>query len=82
MAARGLTDKEIAARLGARSHTVSNYVSIVLLKLGARNRTEAVAQAFRRGILHIDDREDSSGKAPRGMIPLSDFNAERTIPPC
>jgi DNA-binding CsgD family transcriptional regulator len=49
IAARGLTDKEIAARLGIRSHTVSNYLTVILLKLGARNRTEAVAQAVSTG---------------------------------
>jgi DNA-binding CsgD family transcriptional regulator len=49
MAARGLTDKEIAARLSTRSHTVSNYLTVILLKLGARNRTEAVAQAVSTG---------------------------------
>lgn len=53
--ARGLTDKEIAARLGVRSHTASNYVSLILLKLGAANRTQAVAEAFRGGMLQADE---------------------------
>lgn len=51
----GLTDKEIAARLGVKSHTASNCVSLILLKLGAANRTQAVAEAFRRGILQADE---------------------------
>lgn len=63
--AGGLTDKEIASRLGTRRHTVSNQVSVILLKLGARNRTEAVLQALRLGILQIEPEEDR----PQGEIP-------------
>ncbi len=65
MMAGGLTDEEIAARLGVRPHTVSNQVSVILLKLGARNCTEAVARALRLGMLQIDP----AGKHPRGEIP-------------
>jgi len=42
----GLTNKAIARRLGLRPKTVRNYVSLVLSKLGAATRTEAVAIAF------------------------------------
>jgi len=44
--AEGLTNKAIARRLGLRPKTVRNYVSLVLAKLGAATRTEAVAIAL------------------------------------
>jgi DNA-binding CsgD family transcriptional regulator len=51
MAADGLTDKEIAARLGLARSTVSNEMSTILLKLDAANRAQAVAIAVRSGTL-------------------------------
>lgn len=39
---RGLPNPVIAARLGLSSKTVANYVSTVLLRLGAADRAEAV----------------------------------------
>jgi DNA-binding NarL/FixJ family response regulator len=47
---RGLTDKEIAAELGISRRTASHCVSLVLLKLDVRTRTEAVAMAFQAGL--------------------------------
>lgn len=41
MLAQGLTNRLIAGRLGIGEKTVSNYVSTVLLKLGAADRHEA-----------------------------------------
>ncbi|MPZ74577.1 MAG: hypothetical protein GEU74_15385 [Nitriliruptorales bacterium] len=38
---KGLTNPAMAERLGLSAKTVANYVSIVLLKLGAENRLEA-----------------------------------------
>jgi DNA-binding NarL/FixJ family response regulator len=43
----GLSNKEIAARLGIGAATVKNHVHNVIEKLGARNRTHAVALARR-----------------------------------
>jgi two-component system, NarL family, nitrate/nitrite response regulator NarL len=39
--AHGLTNQEIAARLGLTNKTISRYVSTVLMKLGVRSRLEA-----------------------------------------
>ena len=47
----GLSNAELAGHLGLRPHTVKGYVRQLLTKLGARNRTEAVAVAFQTGLL-------------------------------
>ncbi|MGH9312297.1 MAG: LuxR C-terminal-related transcriptional regulator [Vicinamibacterales bacterium] len=52
--AAGLSNKEIAGSLGITERTVKFHVTGVLNKLGAENRTQAVALAGRRGILPID----------------------------
>lgn len=49
--AEGLTDREIADRLEIARGTVSNHVSIILVKLGATRRANAVALAFRLGLM-------------------------------
>jgi DNA-binding NarL/FixJ family response regulator len=49
--AAGLTNKEIASRLGISDHTVKFHVNGILGKLGADSRTEAVVQAARLGIV-------------------------------
>ena len=50
---RGLTDKDIARQLGIRQDGVNDHVSAILQKLGAANRTEAVAVALRKHLLKI-----------------------------
>jgi len=47
----GLTNKEIAHRLGITEHTVKFHVNAILGKLAAETRTEAVVQAARRGLI-------------------------------
>lgn len=48
---KGLSNPEIGFSLGITSRTAKAHVAAVLLKLGAVDRTEAVAIAFERGIL-------------------------------
>ncbi len=49
--ANGITDQEIAARLGLAAGTVKTHIRHILHKLGARNRTQAVAWVLREGLI-------------------------------
>lgn len=50
---RGLTDRDIARQLGIRQDGVNDHVSAILKKIGAVNRTEAVAIALRKHLLKL-----------------------------
>jgi DNA-binding NarL/FixJ family response regulator len=50
--AEGRSNKEIACRLNMTEGTVKTHVKAILAKLDAMSRTEAVAIATRRGLLH------------------------------
>lgn len=49
--ARGLTNKDIAKMFGIRTDGVNEHVLAILAKLGAANRTEAVAIALRKQLI-------------------------------
>ena len=51
LAADGLPNADIAARLHLAEGTVRNYLSAVITRLGVRNRTEAAEMARRQGWL-------------------------------
>jgi DNA-binding NarL/FixJ family response regulator len=51
--ARGLGNKQIAARLGISERTVKFHVSSVFAKLGVGNRTEAVTRAAQAGLIQL-----------------------------
>jgi len=50
---QGLTNKDIAKQLGIRQDGVNLHVNAILQKIGAANRTEAVAIALRKHLLKI-----------------------------
>ena len=50
---RGLTNRDIAKQLGIRQDRVDEHVAAILTKIGAANRTEAVAIAMRKHLLKI-----------------------------
>ena len=49
--ARGLTNRDIAGLYGIRTDGVNDHVLAILAKLGAANRTEAVAIALRKQLI-------------------------------
>lgn len=53
MLAEGLSNKQIAARLGISEHTAKFHVNSILGKLDAATRTEAVMRGIRTGLLKV-----------------------------
>lgn len=51
MSARGLTSRDIGAKLGIATRTVDFHIGNVLHKLAASNRHEAIAKAVAQGLL-------------------------------
>jgi len=56
--ARGLTNQEIAAKLGVHERTVAKYVSSILDKLHLANRTQAALYAVREGLAEAQEAAD------------------------
>ena len=52
--AEGLSNAEVAARIGRTEGTVKVHLKNILQKLDASDRTEAVTTALRRGFIRLD----------------------------
>jgi DNA-binding NarL/FixJ family response regulator len=48
----GKSTREVAERIHVSEETVKTYLKQIFRKLGVHDRTEAVAEAFRRGLVH------------------------------
>jgi DNA-binding NarL/FixJ family response regulator len=53
LVSEGLTNKEIAYRLGISDRTVQFHLNSIFNKTATQSRTEAVALALRNGWLHV-----------------------------
>jgi two-component system, NarL family, response regulator len=51
--ASGKTNREIAAELRITEATVKCHVSVILMRLNANDRTQAVVVALQRGLVHL-----------------------------
>jgi len=49
--ALGLTNKQIALKLGISAHTVKFHVSSIYGKMGTNNRTETVKLGLKKGLI-------------------------------
>jgi NarL family two-component system response regulator LiaR len=54
LAAKGLSNKEIAAELGLGARTVQSHLGHIFDKLGVSSRTEAVLRALKQGWLSLE----------------------------
>ncbi len=53
LVAKGRSNKEIAVELGITEATVKCHVSVILMRLNASDRTQAVVTALQRGLVHL-----------------------------
>jgi DNA-binding CsgD family transcriptional regulator/tetratricopeptide (TPR) repeat protein len=58
--AQGCTNAQLARRLHRSTKTIDHHVCSLLEKLGVHSRVEAVAAAFKRGIIGSDSRASAS----------------------
>ena len=59
LAARGLLNKEIAARMGLSIRTVHSHLANIFMKMHVGSRTEAVLLALRQGMISLQDTYDT-----------------------
>ena len=57
LAAEGLSNKEIAARLSIAEKTAKNHVANIFSKLQVNDRTQAVLYAVQHGLVHLTQRD-------------------------
>jgi len=50
---RGMSNREIADELKIKEVTVKSHVSVILMRLKVSDRTQAVVEGLKRGLLHL-----------------------------
>jgi DNA-binding NarL/FixJ family response regulator len=53
LVARGLSNREIGARLFISEHTTANHIRSILRKTGCANRTQAASYAHRHSLVDV-----------------------------
>jgi DNA-binding NarL/FixJ family response regulator len=49
----GKSNREIANLLAIKEATVKSHVSVILLRLNVSDRTQAVVEGLKRGLVHL-----------------------------
>ena len=57
LAARGMSNRDIADALGVGLRTVKSHLESIFSKMGVSSRTEAVLEALKRSWVIIEDQE-------------------------
>ena len=68
LAAAGLTNPQIGGRLYLSRHTVKEYLSHAMRKLGVKTRVEAVMEATRLGLIGNGESSAGSAAAPHRSV--------------
>jgi DNA-binding NarL/FixJ family response regulator len=69
--ARGLSDKEIAAKLYLSESTVKSHLRAIYRRLRLRNRAQAAAFVMEKNLLPISVHEPAFGAADRRTVPAT-----------
>jgi DNA-binding CsgD family transcriptional regulator len=77
--AEGLSNREIAQRLGLTEHTVKNYLFRIFDKLGVSKRVEVVLYAYSLGSDVTASGTRDNGKTPLSVLPNNVMGASQTV---